>query len=56
MKSLFGTDRDGNISTFLKKLYSQFYEGKLQSDHQHYHGYIFVEDDVSVKPLALVMK
>lgn len=26
VKSLFGTEREGNISSFLKKLYSQFYD------------------------------
>ena len=27
VKSLFGTDREGNISEFLNKLYVQFYDG-----------------------------
>ena len=27
IKPLFNIDRDGNISDFLKKLYSQFYDG-----------------------------
>ena len=28
VKALFNTDKDGNVSNFLKKLYSQFYAGE----------------------------
>ena len=31
VKSLFAPDRDGNITGFLKTLYTQFYEGSLES-------------------------